>query len=76
MTSAALKKNITAIVANINDKSFLEAVFTIINTKMHESNYTLTIEQKKELDKRKQRHIKGESKSYTWNEVKKAALKK
>ena len=76
MTSATLKKNITAIVANINDKSFLEAVFTIINTKLYDDSYTLTIEQKKELDKRKGKHLKGESKSYTWSEVKKAALKK
>jgi len=76
MTSATLKKNITAIVANINDKSFLEAVFTIINTKLYDDSYTLTIEQKKELDKRKGKHLKGESKSYAWSEVKKAALKK
>lgn len=76
MTSATLKKNITVAIANINDKSFLEAVFTIINTKMYEPDYTLTIEQKKELDKRKEKHVKGESKSYTWKEVKKAALKK
>lgn len=76
MTSTTLKKNITTIIKNINDKSFLEAVFTIINTKIYESNYTLTAEQKKELDKRKDKHIKGENKMYTWNEVKKAALKR
>ncbi len=54
MTSAALKKNITAIVANINDKSFLEAVFTIINTKLYDDSYTLTIEQKKSWIKEKE----------------------
>ncbi len=44
-----------------------------------ENGFKLTEAQKKELDARKKRHLKGASRSYTWQEVKmraRQALKK
>jgi hypothetical protein len=73
MTTSLLKKNITKAVNEINDQDFLQAVFTIVSTKT-DTDFELTPALKKELDKRKESHQKGLSKSYTWEQVKKAAL--
>ncbi len=75
MTTTLLKQNITKAVKDINDKDFLEAVYTIVSNKAEETAFELTTEMKNELDSRKARHKNGTSKSYTWQNVKKAALK-
>ena len=38
-----------------------------------ENGFKLTAAHKKELDARKKRHLKGTSRSYTWEEVKQRA---
>ena len=76
MTTTLLKQHITEAVNDINDKDFLEAVFTIVSNKAEEVSFELTGAMKSELDKRKQKHLDGSSKSYSWQDVKRAALKK
>ena len=75
MTTTLLKQEITKVINDINDKNFLEAVYTIVSNKADETAFELTPEMKNELDERKERHQKGISKSYSWQNVKKAALK-
>lgn len=75
MTTTNLKENINKVINDINDKNFLEAVYTIVANKAEELDFELTPIMKDELDARKERHKKGISKSYTWQNVKKAALK-
>jgi len=76
MTTTLLKQQITEAVNDISDKGFLEAVFKIVSNKAEETPFELTVAMKNELDKRKQNHLEGNSKSYSWQDVKKAALKK
>lgn len=74
MTTSILKKQISQIIGDINDKDFLHAVHTIVSNKADEINYELSPQMKAELDLRKENHKKGISKSYSWQSVKKAAL--
>lgn len=73
MTKALLKQNITKQISKIDDENFLKAVFTIVSNKADES-FELDGIMKKDLDTRKENNKKGKSRSYTWQEVKKAAL--
>ncbi len=55
-------------------KAFVDFIKTLDFIKFYEDNdiedFTLSDEQIKILDERKQKHIKGISKSYSWNELK------
>jgi hypothetical protein len=76
MTKTVLKKNLHEAIEQIEDDSFLEAVYKIISTKVEEEEeFKLSDEQKRLLEERKKKHQKGESKSYSWAEVKKKARK-
>ncbi len=75
MTITNFKENINKVINNINDKSFLEAVYTIVAKKAKKLHSELTPAMKHELDTRKDSHKKGKSKSSSWQNVKKAALK-
>jgi hypothetical protein len=74
MTTTVLKQNIAKVISDIHDKDFLEAVNTIVSNKADEPSFELSSEMENELDLRKDRHLKGVSKSYSWQNVKKAAL--
>ena len=74
MTTTILKRNITKVINNIEDKNFLEAVYTIVSNKADETSFALNDNLKKELDRRKENHKKKVSKSYSWQSVKKEAL--
>ena len=76
MTTTILKRNITDELNKIQDENFLKAVYTIVANKADESEYELTDFQRSELDKRRENHKKGISKSYSWQTVRKNALKK
>ena len=76
MTTFLLKKKLTKAINDIDDSDFLNALHTIVQSKNEEAVYELNPAQKKELDRRRTNHLSGKSKSYTWDEVKKAALKK
>ncbi len=75
MTTTILKQNINKVISDIDDKDFLEAVYTIVSNKVVESGFDLTDGMKQELDRRKKNHKNGTSKSYSWQSVKKEALK-
>lgn len=57
------------------DERFLNAMFAMLKSYIDgtTSDFELTVQQKSELDKRMARHKKGESKSYTFEEVKQRA---
>ncbi len=74
MTTTILKKQINQLIGDIEDKDFLQAVYTIIANKADEADTELAPEIKTALDQRKENHTKGTSKSYSWPSVKKAAL--
>jgi putative addiction module component (TIGR02574 family) len=57
-------------VIQTNDEDLLSKVQAILE---QEEEIILTDWQKEELDKRSLRHNSGESKNYTWEEVKKRA---
>jgi putative addiction module component (TIGR02574 family) len=77
MTTTLIKKKLTKAINEIDDSDFLQALHTIVNSKKEEeSAYQLSAAQKKELDKRLASHKSGQSKSYSWTEVKKSLLKK
>lgn len=77
MTTTLIKKKLAKAINEIDDPDFLEALHTIVNSKKdEESAYQLSTAQKKELDSRQTRHKSGQSKSYSWAEVKKSLLKK
>jgi len=76
MTTSVLKRKLTRAINDIDDPEFLQALHTIVLSKNEEIIYHLTPAQKKELDRRRSNHLSGKSKSYTWEEVKKAALRK
>lgn len=76
MTKTVLKNHLYKAIEQIEDDSFLEAVYKIISTKIEEEEeLKLSDEQKRILDERRKRHLNGESKSYSWAEVKKKAKK-
>ena len=54
------------------DERLLKIVKAVMES-YHEDELTLTEEQYKILDERRERHLKGESKSFTWEEVKQNA---
>lgn len=75
MTTNILKNEISKALNGINDKSFLEAIYTIINTRVENYDYELNDSDKKVLDDRKMEYKNGKVKTYTINEVRKKVLK-
>lgn len=55
----------------VDDKN-IDAMFKKVKT-LVESDITLTLAQEEEVEKRVMRHKNGESKSYSWSEVKNRA---
>ncbi len=76
MTKTLLKQNITKVISEIEDETFLQAVYTIVSNKADNKGFEIDDELKKELDLRKENHKKGISKSYSWQSVKKSALRR
>ena len=71
MSTLLIKQNINKAIKEIDDKIFLEAVYTIVSNKIEQSAFELSDELKTELDSRKENHKNGKSVSYTWQSVKK-----
>ncbi|MBI2269068.1 MAG: hypothetical protein HYU69_01790 [Bacteroidetes bacterium] len=74
MTRIALKKQLYKAIDNIEDTSFLKAVYNILNDKIRDRAYEFTDEQKAELDEQFALHKTGKTKSYTVKEVRAMAL--
>lgn len=78
MRTSTLKKEIYQAVDHTKDNEILEVVYTILKrttTKEPNDASTLTVAQKKELDKRMADHNAGKLKYYTIDEVRKAVSK-
>jgi hypothetical protein len=70
MSSAEIKEYLHQQIEVLDDR-FLKAIFAMLQSYSKENiDQDLSSGQKKELEKRRQKHISGESKSYTWQEVK------
>jgi hypothetical protein len=70
MSSAEIKEYLHKQIEVLDDR-LLKAVYAMLQSYSKENNdLKLSSGQKKELEKRRQRHLSGESKSYTWKEVK------
>ena len=70
MSSAEIKEYLHKQIEVLDDR-FLKAIYAMLQSYSKENaDQKLSSVQKKELEKRRQRHLSGESKSYTWQEVK------
>ncbi len=76
MSVAEIKKHLYKAIAEIDDEAFLQAVYTIVSSKTENVEYELTSEQLQILEDRREKYIRGEGKSYTWDEVKDRIRKK
>lgn len=75
MTTAALKKEITKAIDNIEDEQFLEAIYTIINSRNPRYDFELSDEDIQILQEREADYKSGKSKMYTQDEMRKRLLK-
>jgi hypothetical protein len=77
MSVAEIKKHLYKAIEEIDDEAFLQAVYTIVSSKMeHGVAYELTDDQLQILEDRREKYMKGEGKSYSWDEVKDRIRKK
>ncbi len=76
MTATTLKKELHKAIDNIEDESFLQAVYTIINKQSAEYEYNLNPKEWAEIEGIQKQHKSGKSKNYSWDEVKKHAKSK
>lgn len=76
MTTSALRKKLHKKIDSINDNAILEAIYTILNHKSANDNYSLSSEQLAELDERNELHDSGKAKYYTMAEMTKKVLGK
>ena len=68
MTTTTLKKEIHKAIDNIDDDTFLQAVYTIVNEKKFQ--FDLSAAEWKEVELAQKQHKAGKSKSFSWDEVK------
>lgn len=76
MTTTALKKEIVKAIDTIDDASFLEAIYTIINNRSPRYDFELSNEDMKILREREVAYKSGKAKTYTREEVRKMVFKK
>ena len=76
MTTSALRKNLHKFIDEINDEDYLKSIYTILSDKFSEPDIEYNADLKKLLDERKEKHQRGEGKTYTWPEMKKKILRK
>ena len=74
MSTAIIREEIRQYIEQADDR-FLHLVYAMIQADQNEE-VNLTQEQWAELDRRMERHKKGESQSFTWKEVKDKLLNK
>ena len=70
MTTAAIRKQLITYIADADDKK-VKGLYMLIEDEISKKDkFTLSAAQLKRLDKERDLHIKGKSKSYTWSEAK------
>ncbi|CAN5415014.1 hypothetical protein BH11BAC1_BH11BAC1_08470 [soil metagenome] len=75
MTTITLKKNLHKFIDEINDVDYLKSIYTILSDKFSDVTFEYSDDMKKMLEERKQKHLRGEGKLYTWNEGKRKILR-
>lgn len=66
-----IRENLHKIIDQVEDEKILKAVYVLLEKEIvNNIDYELTVEQQAELDRRIAKHESGESKSYSWEEVK------
>lgn len=76
MTTNILKVELNKAIAKIDDKSFLEALYTIVHNKVEPFEYELTNEDVKIIEARQSEFKAGKIKGMTVGEVRKKVMKK
>ncbi|NQY00644.1 MAG: hypothetical protein HRT70_05870 [Flavobacteriaceae bacterium] len=76
MSTVELKNIITESLKSDDSNLFKQIVEVIENYKKNKNTSILTDSQKKELDVIRERHISGESRSYSWQEIKQELMDK
>ncbi len=74
MTSTLLQNQIINLLPLVENKKILKAVHTILEQEA--KPHSLTQAQMDELDRREASYLRGEGKSYTWEEVQNNILNK
>ena len=71
MTATAIRTRLQEYL-EVADSKNVKAFYTMLETEIEDtlSNYTLSHEQMKEVEKRKKSYLAGESKTYSWYEAK------
>jgi putative addiction module component, TIGR02574 family len=69
MSTEEVKEYILSHIDDLDEK-YLVDIYAMMSWYLENNDFELSKEQKKELDRRIARHERGESKSYTWDEVK------
>ena len=67
METEAMRKELLTLIER-GDNTLLEAIYEVV--KDYNESFELSEEELKELDRRRERYLSGESKSYTWEEAK------
>lgn len=76
MTTNILKTELTKAIAGIDDKSFLEALYTIVHNKVEPFEYELSDEDVKIIEARQRDFKAGKIKGMTMGDVRKKVMKK
>jgi hypothetical protein len=70
MTTAAMRTQLIAYLSDADDNK-IKGLYSLLEDNIHEkAALGLTGEQLRFLNEEHRKHISGESKSYTWNEIK------
>lgn len=74
-TTIEIKKKIYDFIEDA-DERILRIINAIITTEQEKTEYEIPESFYEELDRRREAHLSGKSKSYTWEEVKERARKR
>jgi hypothetical protein len=72
MNKQSIKKNLHKYIDTIEDSNYLKVIHDLVSLKAEESSFDLSEKEKAVLDERMKKHISGESRNYTWEEVKRS----
>jgi hypothetical protein len=76
MTTTILKSEITKALTNINDKSFLEALYKLVNHEAEKYEYELSAEDMKIIEGRRKAYKAGKATTVTVGEMRKRFTKR
>jgi hypothetical protein len=69
MDTATIRQQLYEYIEQVNDKK-IEGLYLFVEDEISKQHVTLSEEQVDFLDEEREKHLKGESKSYSWEEAK------